>query len=80
MLEKNLSPYPCRMSGGKLSVSGRKHRFSIAGLGDIEKGVKEEVTRIFPMELIWCGNVMEVCLENINGGFHPCIMLINAGR
>ncbi|KAF7933374.1 hypothetical protein EAE99_003259 [Botrytis elliptica] len=80
VLETNLSPYSCRMSEGKLSVSGRKSRFSIAALGRIDGGLREEVRGIFPMELCWCENVMEVCLGNINGVFHPVMMLMNAGR
>ena len=80
VLETNLSPYSCRISGGKLSVSGRKSRFSIAALGRIDGGLREEIRGIFPMELCWCENVVEVCLGNINGVFHPVMMLMNAGR
>jgi hypothetical protein len=32
------------------------------------------------MEVKWCHNVIEVSLNNINGVFHPLMMLMNAGR
>ncbi|TDZ27982.1 Opine dehydrogenase [Colletotrichum sidae] len=32
------------------------------------------------MELRWCENVVEACLSNVNGVFHPLMMLMNAGR
>ena len=32
------------------------------------------------MELKWGINVIEVYLSNINGVFHPLMMLMNAGR
>ncbi|ESZ95053.1 NAD/NADP octopine/nopaline dehydrogenase [Sclerotinia borealis F-4128] len=81
VLETNLSPYSCRMVRGEVSVLGKKNRFSIAPLGGIiDAGLKEEIDAIFPMRLHWCRNVVEVCLLNINGVFHPLMMLMNAGR
>jgi hypothetical protein len=82
ILETNLSPYSCRMDdSAELVVLGKKKLVSIAMLGkDQNPRVKELVEGIFPMELLWCRNVVEVCLSNINGVFHPLMVLMNAGR
>ncbi|KAI9647604.1 hypothetical protein NHQ30_003989 [Ciborinia camelliae] len=81
VLETNLSPYSCRMIEGELSVLGKKNRFSIgAWPGEIDPVLKEEINSIFPMELHWCSNVVEVSLLNVNGVFHPVMMLMNASR
>lgn len=81
ILETNLSPYSCRMNGGELAVLGKKSLFFIATLQkELSPAFNEKIRRIFPMELKWCSNVIEVCLSNINGVFHPLMMLMNAGR
>jgi opine dehydrogenase len=81
ILETNLSPYSCRMNAGELTVMGKKSLFHIAAVqNDVNPTVKEKLEKIFPMKLHWCNNVMEVYLSNINGVFHPLMMLMNAGR
>jgi len=81
ILETNLSPYSCRMKEGELAVLGKKSLFSIGALQrDISPAFQDQMQMIFPMELKWCSNVIEVCLSNINGVFHPLMMLMNAGR
>jgi opine dehydrogenase len=82
ILETNLSPYSCRMDDGKLLVLGRKRRIFIGALhSDVPAGFYEEIQAIFPfVELRWCHSVIEVCLSNVNGVFHPLMMLMNAGR
>lgn len=81
ILETNLSPYSCRMKDGELSVLGRKSAFYMAGVqDDLSPARKEEIQSIFPIEIKWCSNVIEVSLTNINGVFHPLMMLMNAGR
>ncbi|ETS86083.1 hypothetical protein PFICI_04108 [Pestalotiopsis fici W106-1] len=81
ILETNLSPYSCRMDQGNLIVLGRKSRFFIASLEkNISPDLKNLINGIFPMELEWCSSVIEVSLMNINGVFHPLMMLMNAGR
>lgn len=81
ILETNLSPYSCRMNEGELAVLGKKSLFFIAALQkDLSPAFNHEIRSIFPMELKWCSNVIEVCLSNINGVFHPLMMLMNAGR
>lgn len=81
ILETNLSPYSCRMHKGELAVLGKKSHFSIAALQkDLSPAFNAEIRSIFPTELLWCSNVVEVSLSNINGVFHPLMMIMNAGR
>lgn len=83
ILETNLSPYSCRMHNGELAVLGKKSHFSIAALQkqkELSPAFSNEMRRIFPTQLKWCSNVIEVCLSNINGVFHPLMMIMNAGR
>lgn len=81
ILETNLSPYSCRMNRGELVVLGKKSRFLIGALQkDRSQAFNDKIQGIFPMELKWCSNVIEVSLSNINGVFHPLMMLMNAGR
>ncbi|KAL2186674.1 6-phosphogluconate dehydrogenase C-terminal domain-like protein [Thermothelomyces heterothallicus CBS 203.75] len=92
ILETNLSPYSCRMEGdGELRVLGKKELVFIAALqpkegededGDVvRRALCGEVARILsPTRLKWCSSVVEVSLANVNGVFHPLMMLMNAGR
>ncbi|KAL9080555.1 MAG: hypothetical protein Q9157_000697 [Trypethelium eluteriae] len=81
IVETNLSPYSCRMDEERLVVLGKKHLVFIAALQkDPGLEIQETMKRIFPLELKWCSNVVEVCLLNVNGVFHPLMMLMNAGR
>ncbi len=80
ILETNLSPYSCRMNEGELVVLGKKNRFFIAALRNPGTAFKTSIESIFPMELKWCNNIIEISLSNINGVFHPLMMLMNAGR
>ncbi|KAK8013882.1 hypothetical protein PG990_007178 [Apiospora arundinis] len=85
ILETNLSPYSCRMDEGQLLVLGRKKRISIAALRSPSDGTDlrfyDVIQDLFPgVRLRWCSSVVEVCLSNINGVFHPLMMLMNAGR
>ncbi|KAK8121361.1 hypothetical protein PG999_005481 [Apiospora kogelbergensis] len=80
ILETNLSPYSCRMEEGQLLVLGRKKRLMIAALHHQPLDL-DVVQDLFPgTRLRWCSSVVEVCLTNINGVFHPPMMLLNAGR
>jgi opine dehydrogenase len=81
ILETNLSPYSCRMDEENLFVLGKKSRIFIAALQrDLNPMVYDAIQNIFPVELVWCQSVIEVCLLNVNGVFHPLMMLMNAGR
>lgn len=81
VFETNLSPYSCRMDEGGLMVLGKKELVFIAALqGDLNQADYETVANIFPTQLKWCSSIIEVCLSNVNGVFHPLMMLMNAGR
>jgi hypothetical protein len=80
-LETNLSPYSCRMDQAELIILGKKKQVSIAMHGnDQNPAIKSRIEALFPMHLHWCHNIIEVCLSNINGVFHPLMVLMNAGR
>ncbi|KAK3318920.1 hypothetical protein B0H66DRAFT_640225 [Apodospora peruviana] len=67
IFETNLSPYSCRINEegeGEPMVLGKKERIFISPATCLK----------------WCSSVVEVCLSNVNGVFHPLMMLINAGR
>lgn len=81
VLETNLSPFSCRMKEGELAVLGKKNLFYIAALQKNRSPVfEDDMRKIFAMDLKWCANVIEVSLSNINGVFHPLMMLMNVGR
>lgn len=81
ILETNISPYSCRMEDGTLRVMGKKGLVSIAALrNDLGPEFYAGIQGIFPVELRWCSSVIEVSLSNINGVFHPLMMLMNVGR
>lgn len=75
------------MQDGELTVFGKKSSISIAALQQAHKpnyaaslAFRAKIQRIFPQRLQWCENVVEVSLANINGVFHPLMILMNAGR
>ncbi|KAH7027177.1 6-phosphogluconate dehydrogenase [Microdochium trichocladiopsis] len=84
IFETNLSPYSCRMDKDGLTVLGRKNLIYIAPF--VQRGRRPHpsayaaIQDIFSMELRWCSSILEVCLSNVNGVFHPLMMLLNAGR
>jgi opine dehydrogenase len=81
ILETNLSPYSCRMDEGELIVLGKKSLIFIAALQQGPSlAIYDAIHSIFPVRLKWCSSVIEVCLLNVNGVFHPLMMLMNAGR
>lgn len=81
IFETNLSPYSCRMEQGDLFVLGKKELIFIAPLQrNLSPAVYQVVEDVFPTELKWCTSVVEVSLCNVNGVFHPLMMLMNAGR
>lgn len=81
VLETNLSPYSCRMERDVVTILGKKNSIFIAALqSPPSQAVYDAVQEIIPVDLCWCSSVLEVCLLNINGVFHPLMMLMNAGR
>ncbi|KAK3906130.1 6-phosphogluconate dehydrogenase [Staphylotrichum tortipilum] len=84
IFETNLSPYSCRMDENGLTVLGRKSLIFIAPFlprgRPLNSSIFATVQDLFPMQLRWCSSIVEVCLSNVNGVFHPLMMLMNAGR
>ncbi|KAK4149022.1 6-phosphogluconate dehydrogenase C-terminal domain-like protein [Chaetomidium leptoderma] len=82
VFETNLSPYSCRMDEGGLMVMGKKELVFIAALQqqNLNPAVYDTIGSLFPTGLKWCSSILEVCLSNVNGVFHPMMMLMNAGR
>lgn len=81
VLETNLSPYSCRMERDVVLVLGKKSLIFIAALQNPPRqAVRDTVQEIMPVDLCWCSSVIEVCLLNVNGVFHPIMMLMNAAR
>lgn len=81
VLETNLSPYSCRMEKDVVLVQGKKSLIFIAAVqGFPSQAVFDAVEEIMPVKLRWCSSVIEVCLLNVNGVFHPLMMLMNAAR
>ncbi|KAL7952706.1 6-phosphogluconate dehydrogenase [Trichoderma compactum] len=81
VLETNLSPYSCRMERDVVTILGKKNLIFIAALqSPPSQAVYDMVQEIMPVELCWCSSVLEVCLLNVNGVFHPLMMLMNAAR
>ncbi|PBP26622.1 hypothetical protein BUE80_DR002410 [Diplocarpon rosae] len=81
VLETNISPYSCRISSGHLQVFGVKSSFNIAAhpLSSLTPLLLSRITNLFSQNLRWSSSVVEVSLSNINGVFHPLMMLLNAG-
>lgn len=84
IFETNLSPYSCRMDENGLTVLGRKSLIFIAPFlprgRRVNPSLYATIQDLFPIQLRWCSSIAEVCLSNVNGIFHPLMMLMNAGR
>ncbi|OWP01104.1 hypothetical protein B2J93_6554 [Marssonina coronariae] len=81
VVETNISPYSCRISAGHLQVFGVKSSFNIAAHppSTLTPRLHSRITSLFSQTLRWSSSVLEVSLSNINGVFHPLMMLLNAG-
>ncbi|ORY16929.1 NAD/NADP octopine/nopaline dehydrogenase [Clohesyomyces aquaticus] len=80
ILETNLSPYSCRMHDSSLVVLGKKDQLFIAASHQNMPPIfYTTIESILPVTLKWCSSVIEVSLLNINGVFHPLMMIMNAG-
>jgi opine dehydrogenase len=81
VVETNLSPYSCRMEKDVVTILGKKNLIFIAALqSPPRRAIRHAVEEILPVKLCWCNSVIEVSLLNVNGVFHPLMMLMNAGR
>ncbi|KAI1813461.1 putative NAD/NADP octopine/nopaline dehydrogenase [Poronia punctata] len=94
LVETSASPFASRMfdlagegkEGKSLGVGigvnilGTKKILPISSLpNDMDEKTKRDIGRLFPAELMWCGNVIETALFNFNGVLHPVTTLMNAG-
>ncbi|KAJ3029040.1 hypothetical protein HDV00_009802 [Rhizophlyctis rosea] len=81
LFETNLSPYSVRMSSNTVHISGKKTSIHIASYRpNPPAALLNHITSLLPVNLNWCTSIIEVSLLNLNGVFHPPMMLLNAGR
>lgn len=81
MLEIASSPYTTRFNKqGESFLRARKRNVPITGYNTSNISIKQDLTRIFPENLIWEKNLFAAGLQNINGMLHPATTLLNAGR
>ncbi|KAJ5090043.1 hypothetical protein N7532_008727 [Penicillium argentinense] len=89
ILETDISPYAVRITGGKVFIKGVKKSLAIwaeppttqverldAGA---EANLRRQVESIFSQNLVWCKNLLEVGLNNVNPVVHCPAALMNAG-
>ncbi|KAJ5387877.1 hypothetical protein N7509_010418 [Penicillium cosmopolitanum] len=89
ILETDISPYAVRITGGKVFIKGVKKSLAIwaeppttqvdrldAGA---EANLRRQVEGIFSQNLVWCKNLLEVGLNNVNPVVHCPAALMNAG-
>jgi len=80
VLETNASPFASRMEDGIVAVSGIKSAVPIAALPKIyDPEVLASIASIFPGELQWCENILEIGMQSNNGVIHPPATLLNTG-
>lgn len=89
ILETDISPYAVRIAGGKVLIKGVKKRLSIwtqppttqanrRNPGTNAK-LRGQVEEVFSQNLVWCSNLLEVGLNNVNPVVHCPAALMNAG-
>jgi opine dehydrogenase len=89
ILETDISPYATRITGDTVFVKGVKKSLAIwteppttqverldAGA---ETNLRRQIESIFSQKLVWCQNLLEVGLNNINPVVHCPAALMNAG-
>ncbi|OGE52145.1 hypothetical protein PENARI_c011G08733 [Penicillium arizonense] len=89
ILETDISPYATRITGDTVFVKGVKKSLAIWAEppttqverldADAELGLRSQVESIFSQKLVWCQNLLEVGLNNINPVVHCPAALMNAG-
>ncbi|KAJ5762255.1 uncharacterized protein N7511_005637 [Penicillium nucicola] len=89
ILETDISPYATRITGDTVFVKGVKKSLAIWAEPpttqverldpDAELDLRHQVESIFSQKLIWCQNLLEVGLNNINPVVHCPAALMNAG-
>lgn len=90
ILETDISPYATRIQGDTVFVKGCKKTLSIwaepPNTTQVEQldpqaelGLRHKVEMIFSQKLVWCQNLLEVGLNNVNPVVHCPAALMNAG-
>ena len=81
LVETNVAPHASRVSAdGIVTILGTKSFLPIASLpSKIDASLQGNLQRIFPNQLEWCDNVLEVALQSNNGVLHPVPSILNAG-
>ncbi|KAJ9489834.1 hypothetical protein VN97_g3420 [Penicillium thymicola] len=90
ILETDISPYATRIQGDTVFVKGCKKSLSIwaepPNTTQVERldpqaelGLRHKVEMIFSQKLVWCQNLLEVGLNNVNPVVHCPAALMNAG-
>lgn len=89
ILETDISPYATRITGDTVFVKGVKKSLAIWAEpattqverldAQAELGLRRRVESIFSQKLVWCQNLLEVGLNNINPVVHCPAALMNAG-
>lgn len=89
ILETDISPYAVRITGDTVFVKGTKHSLAIWAeppTTQVERlnpksdiALREKVESIFSLKLVWCQNLLQVGLNNINPVVHCPAALMNTG-
>lgn len=89
ILETDISPYATRITGDTVFVKGVKKSLTIWAEPpttqverldpQAELGLRRQVESIFSQQLVWCQNLLQVGLNNINPVVHCPAALMNAG-
>ncbi|KAJ5172983.1 hypothetical protein N7492_005576 [Penicillium capsulatum] len=89
ILETDISPYAVRITGDTVFVKGVKKSLAIWAEPpttqidrldpQAELGLRRQVESIFSQNLVWCQNLLQVGLNNINPVVHCPAALMNAG-
>ncbi|KAJ5152653.1 uncharacterized protein N7482_009131 [Penicillium canariense] len=89
ILETDISPYATRITGDTVFVKGIKKSLAIwaepptTQATRLEAGaearLRRQVESIFSQKLVWCQNLLQVGLNNINPVVHCPAALMNAG-
>jgi len=83
IIETNLSPYSCRLDTSQvtptLSILGKKSTLWCSGSLQLPHRLVLVVECLLPCKITWTASILETSLGNVNGVFHPLMMLMNTG-
>lgn len=78
------SPYTSRIEEtgtGEIRIrfNGIKKRLEIAGFGKLDRPIRDMLSRVFSIPLVWYSNTLKLDLATNHGVVHPPTMLSNMG-